>query len=140
MSRYLLPICLVSRLFYKPNGKYLKSCLFPVSYKISITSRGYINFYVRSTFHYRTISAFVVLRRCYGLFSYLGKCLPHLFIVREYSGFNTSLPSAPGTLLHPVIVFSLSCLCFKTPTQIASDILHIDSMDDALRTGISFYI
>uniref|UniRef100_A0AAU8B960 Uncharacterized protein n=1 Tax=Dulem virus 42 TaxID=3145760 RepID=A0AAU8B960_9CAUD len=27
--------------------------------------------------------------RFYGLFSSLGKCLPHLFIVREYCDFNT---------------------------------------------------
>ena len=96
---------------------------------------------VRSTSLYRTVLFLPEgTWRPYGLFSSLGKCLPHLFIVREYSGFNTSLPSAPGTLLHPVLVFSLSCLCFKTPTQIASDTLHIDSMDDALRTGISFYL
>ena len=33
LSRYLFPICLVSRLFYKPNGKYLKSCLVPACYR-----------------------------------------------------------------------------------------------------------
>ena len=119
--------------FYMQNNQY--PCFFLLATLRVVGSN------VRSTSHYRTVLHLPEdALRPYGLFSSFGKCLPHLFIVREYSGFNTSLPSAPGTLLHPVLVFSLSCLCFKTPTQIASDTLHIDSMDDALRTGISFYL